>query len=685
MYAYDYGLKNYNKKYQPLPNLVIFNDEIIIEDDSEKNPEEQIIDETKILGNPNHEPSFSEYAYFEVEKRYEGNFKLLDGKIGLDISIAEEYMIPNGYLKDLGNNNTIQDYNDNGFQVYEYKNRYFAKIVTLEFLQFAYPGYTAVNAMKLYKQSNLEQVTIVTKPSRKNKLKRKIFALSDVFLRELKDNPEVSVIFFFSNDGAKIDNTHITIDNIRDNEIVFFLEKNDSYNIFGTVARVLSGANIKAAGAFPTKAIAKMARLLNVDTDETQIEDIAIEHIKKKEESKERGILYFLGKAVDAVVSVGTWLIKASFGDGLIAIGEGITSLKFGDHRWKYYDKEGNPNPKFNPIFPGLKSLIDSLQISKEEAEQQEASFKETKEKILEGYNNFMDYIPHKRLRDYLKKKLSFIPKMLIKLSELYTKFVNFIKEGIASTLIYLNALFIGVINSLLDAIGGIFSLVGMILSLPYYLHQAATDEKRGSYVSLVFELLENGIEGFVKLFSLENLGAVVNFAIKAADLSKSTFSKPETVVTQLQKGASFVKTHMDNIGYVVGYIIGFIIEEVLYALFTLGTGNILQAFRVTADSMKKLLTAPKRVLKFSINNTKDFIKALVAMFDQIKKFDLKKALDTLLEWIQKLASTTKKLAQKAFEDLFPNKSTRDKITKAGFEPTKVNAAGDTITFCPIK
>lgn len=683
MYAYDYGLKNYNKKYQPLPNLVIFNDEIIIEDDSEKNPEEQIIDETKILGNPNHEPSFSEYAYFEVEKRYEGNFKLLDGKIGLDISIAEEYMIPNGYLKDLGNNNTIQDYNDNGFQVYEYKNRYFAKIVTLEFLQFAYPGYTAVNAMKLYKQSNLEQVTIVTKPSRKNKLKRKIFALSDVFLRELKNNPEVSVIFFFSNDGAKIDNTHITIDNIRDNEIVFFLEKNDSYNIFGTVARVLSGANIKAAGAFPTKAITKMARLLNVDTDETQIEDIAIEHIKKKEESKERGILYFLGKAVDAVVSVGTWLIKASFGDGLIAIGEGITSLKFGNHRWKYYDKEGNPNPKFNPIFPGLKSLIDSLQTSKEEAEQQEASFKETKEKILEGYNNFMDYIPHKRLRDYLKKKLSFIPKMLIKLSELYTKFVNFIKEGIASTLIYLNALFIGVINSLLDAIGGIFSLVGMILSLPYYLHQAATDEKRGSYVSLVFELLENGIEGFVKLFSLENLGAVVNFAIKAANLAKSTFSKPETVVTQLQKGASFVKTHMDNIGYVVGYIIGFIIEEVLYALFTLGTGNILQAFRVTADSMKKLLTAPKRVLKFSINNTKDFIKALVAMFDQIKKFDLKKALDTLLEWIQKLASTTKKLAQDLYQKTF-SKSSQKRLKKIGIEPTSVDELGR-ITLCPVK
>lgn len=685
MHAYEYGLRNYAKKYQPLPNLVVFNDEIIIEDDSDDDSEKQIIDESKILGDPSHEPDFQEYAYFEIGKRYDGNFKLLDGKVGLDIKIAEEYMIPNGYLEDLGNNNTIHDYNDDGFQVYKYNDRYFAKIVTLEFLQFAFPGYTSVNAMKLYKRFNLEQITVTAKPKKKNKLKKKIFALSDRFLNELQDNPDISVIFFFSNDGAKIDNTHITVDKIRDNEIVLFLEKSDSYNIFGTVARVLTGTNINSAKVFPTKAIAKMAKLLNVDTNEEQIKNIATEHIEKKNTKEEWGILYFLGKAVDLAVSVGSWFVKATFGDGLIAIGEGITSLKFGGHRWKYYDKKGDPDPNFNPIFPGLKGLIDSLKTTKEEVKQQETSFEETKKSILDGYNDFMDYIPHETLRNYLKNKLNFIPKILIKLSELYTKFINFLKDGLASTLIYLNALFIGVLNSLIEAIGGIFSLVGMILSLPYYLNQAAKNKKKGSYVSLVFELLENGIEGFVKLFSIENLGAVINFALKAADLAKTTFSKPETVVTQFQKGASFIKTHIDNIGYVVGYIIGFVIEEVLIAMATLGTGNIVQALKVTADSLKKLLTAPARAARFSIKKAGDFIDALIILFNKIKKFDLKKALDTLLEWIRKLASTTKKLAEDAFLKLFPSKKARNAITDAGFAPSKINAAGDTITFCPIK
>ncbi|MBC8756930.1 hypothetical protein H2O64_19820 [Kordia sp. YSTF-M3] len=680
MYAYEYGLRNYNKKYQPLPNIVVFNDEIIIEDDSNDDSEKQIIDESKILGNPSHEPEFHEYAYFEVERRYEGNYGLLDGKVGLDISIAEEYMIPNGYLGDLGNNNTIDDYNDDGFQVYKYNDRYFAKIVTLDFLQFAYPGYSAVNAMKLYKEFNLDQVTVISPP--KNKLKKKIFALSNKFLRELKNNPDISVIFFFSNDGAKIDNTHITIDKIRDNEIVFFLEKSDSYNIFGSVARVLTGANINKAEMFPAKAIAKLAKLLNVNTDEDQIKNIANAHIEKKKKKDEWGILYFLGKAVDLIVSTGTWLIKKSFGDGLIALGDGITSLKFGGHRWKYYDKEGNPDPKFNPIFPGLKALIDTLQTSKEEALEQEASFKETKKNILKGYNDFMDLIPHETLRDYLKVKLQFIPKMLAKLSELYAKFINFLKGGLASTLIYLNALFIGVVNSLIEAIGGIISLVGMILSLPYYLYQAANNEKKGSYVSLVFELLENGIEGFVKLFSLKNLGAVIGFALKAADLAKTTFSKPETIVTQFEKGASFVRTHMDNIGYVIGYIIGFVLEEVLIALATLGTGNIVQAFAVTADSLKKLLTAPKRIARFSVNKTGDFIKAMVALFNKIKKFDLKKALDTLLVWIRKLVSTTKKLAQESFEKFFSKKAKKN-MGDAKYEPSGIT--NGRIQFCPIK
>jgi len=682
MYAYEYGLRNYNKKYHPIPNLVIFNDEIIIEDDSDNDSEKQIIKKSEILGTPDHNPTFDEYAYFEVERRYEGNYKLLEGKVGLDKGIAEEYMIPNGYLKDLGNNNTIQDYNDDGFQVYEYKNRYFAKIVTLEFLEFAFPGYTAVNAMKLYKRFNLEQVTVVAKPNKKNKLKKKIFALSDRFLSELQNNPDVSVIFFFSNDGAKIDNTHITVDKIRPNEIVFFLEKSDSYNIFGSVARVLTGSNIKSAKVFPTKAITKMAKLLNVNTNEEEIQAIAKEHIEKKQTKDEWGILYFLGKVADIAIGVGSWFVKKTFGDGLLFIGEAITSLKFAKHRWKYYDDEGNPDPKFSPIFPGLKSLIETLQVSKEEAEQQEASFQETKASILQGYNDFMDYIPHETLRNYLKKKLSFIPKMLIKLSELYTKFINFIRVGLASTLIYLNALFIGVLNSLIEAVGGIFSLVGMILSLPYYLHSAAKNEKKGSYVSLVFELLENGIEGFVKLFSLKNLGAIINFAIEAADLAKTVFSKPETIVTQFEKGASFVKTHIDNIGYIVGYIVGFVIEEVLIAMATLGTGNIVQALKVTADSLKKLLTAPARAARFSIKKAGDFIDSLVILFNKIKKFDLKKALDTLLEWIRKLVSTTKKLAQETFEKLFSKKAKKN-MKAAKYEPTGINNGN--IQFCPIR
>jgi hypothetical protein len=231
MYAYEYGLKNYDKKYQPLPNLVVFNDEIIIEDDSENDPEKQIIDKTQVSINVDYEPTPEQYLYYEVDYKYDNRFKYKEGNKAIDKTIAEEYLIPNGYMEDLGVNNIIEDYgiNQNDYQVYKYQDRYFAKIVTLSFLEAVYPEFSTEAALKLYKNdfsqtiNYLDEVTVYSKP--KSKLGLKIFELSDIFLAELANNPDISIILFFSNDGAKIDNTCLTVDKIRDNEIVFFLKK----------------------------------------------------------------------------------------------------------------------------------------------------------------------------------------------------------------------------------------------------------------------------------------------------------------------------------------------------------------------------------------------------------------------------------------------------------------------------
>jgi hypothetical protein len=692
MYAYEYGLKNYDKKYQPLPNLVVFNDEIIIEDDSEKDPEEQIIDKTQVSINIDYEPTPEQYLYFEVDYKYDNRFKYKKGNKAIDKTIAEEYLIPNGYMEDLGVNNIVEDYgiNQNDYQVYKYENRYFAKIVTLAFLEAVYPEFSTEAALTLYKNdfsetiNYLDEVTIYSKP--KSKLGLKIFELSDVFLAELANNPNISIILFFSNDGAKIDNTYLTVDKIRDNEIVFFLEKNDSYNLFGTVARVLTGVNIKSANLFPDEAIAKLAKILNVNTNKSEIQDIAKDHIEQKSKNNEKGILYFLGKVADFFVGIGSWIVKETFGDGLVAIGDAITGLKLSENRWKYFDEKGKPNDKFSPVFPGLKSFLDStLNVSKEEEEKREADILSTKDKIQEKYESFMNLIPNERLHNYLKKKLQFIPDIAKKIYQWYTDIKKFVLEYAGVTLLYLNAMFVGILNSLLEAIGGIISMVGMILSLPYHLYKAAKDQQKNVHMSFTFELLENALEGFAKLFSFKNLAALFSFPVKLARLVKTVFENPESVVTKFKEGASFIKTSMDTIGYVVGYAIGFIIEEVLTLILTGGAGNIANALRITANSLKKVLTAPKRAAKYTIKTAKDFRETLVAVFNKIKNFDLEKALDTLLDWIQQLVSTTRKLAQDAFKTFFPDKKDRDLIKKAGLEPTSINAAGDVISFCAIK
>lgn len=427
-----------------------------------------------------------------------------------------------------------------------------------------------------------------------------------------------------------------------------------------------------------------MAKILNVDTNKNEIQDIAKDHIEQKSKKKERGILYFLGQVADFFVGVGTWIVKATFGDGLVAIGDAITGLKLGEHRWKYFDKEGKPDPKFNPIFPGLKSFLDAtLNVSKEDEQQREAEILSTKDKIQEKYESFMELIPNERLHNYLKKKLQFIPDIAKKIYQWYTDIKQFILEYAGVTLLYLNAMFVGILNSLLEAIGGIISMVGMILSLPYHLYTAAGNEQKGVHMSFTFELLENALEGFAKLFSLKNLATLFSFPVKLSRLVKTVFENPESVVTKFKEGASFIKTSMDTISYVVGYAIGFIIEEVLTLILTGCAGNIANALRITANSLKKVLTAPKRAAKYTIKKAEDFRETLVAVFNKIKNFDLEKALDTLLEWIQQLVSTTRKLAQDAFEKLFSKKS-QDKLKEIGIEPTSVDELGR-ITLCPVK
>ncbi|MFK7749099.1 MAG: hypothetical protein AB8B65_11960 [Kordia sp.] len=719
MHAYEYGLEKYGKKFQPSGNVVVFNDRITL-DDGSNNPDDQSIENLNIP--TDFDLSIDEYMYCEL-KSIPGSsqFNFTHGsRSNLNRYTVENYLIPSGQMRFL-RSDTVTFNNGNSIDVYTYylDGKYYGRFISSDLLTFLYPQVfvsgTSTNsfsdnfneALNLY---SIDYAAAATPKFTKNLSKiskPKAFGSLEVILNKFYKNSNVSVMFFISKDGAKIEKSHIDIDEIRDNEIIIFLEEDDSYNILGSVCRVLSGKNIGNSKQFSSEGIAILARLFDVDTNTGEIKSVAVEHIEKKKKGEEWGILYFLGKIVDAVVGFGTWLIKETFGDGLIAIGEGITSLKFGENRWKYYDDKGQKNPKFNPIFPGLETIIDLLLDTKEASTKEydpskqksnnskDPSFEGTTSDIRTNFNKFIGYIPHKRISNYLKDKLSFIIDIIETLVDLYNQIVKFINEGFAGTLIFLNALVIGILNSLIEAVGDIFSMVGMILSLPYHLHKIYSKQKKGSYVSLVVELLENAVEGFVNLFSIKNLNAVIDFTVASFSLVKNALSNPETIVSKLKQANEFVKTNVDEIGYTMGYIIGFVVEEVFTGLISFGIGNLIkngkkvtkatEAFDTSSDSLQRVLTTKSKRPDFEIKDSNRFVNTIIELFNKIKNFDLKKALDTLLEWIREFVSTTKELAENAFIKLFPNKKVRDTIISEGFIPTKVNAAGNAITFCPIK
>ncbi|MCH2196742.1 hypothetical protein, partial [Kordia sp.] len=67
--------------------------------------------------------------------------------------------------------------------------------------------------------------------------------------------------------------------------------------------------------------------------------------------------------------------------------------------------------------------------------------------------------------------------------------------------------------------------------------------------------------------------------------------------------------------------------------------------------------------------------------FNKIKNFDLKKSLETLLDWIRELISTTKDLAERAFNKL--SKAEKKLLTKMKLVPEEFK--DELLTLCPLR
>jgi hypothetical protein len=384
-------------------------------------------------------------------------------------------------------------------------------------------------------------------------------------------------------------------------------------------------------------------------------------------------------------------------GLGLKEIGDGISNgFTLDTKRWEYYDKDGKESTTFNPIFPGFEAFLKAKENNKEgdvNVEQPkpiDALF----QKLETELGKFFTKAKQDTLNTFFKNKFQFFYTIIGKLKALYKTFIE--TYTLKNALIYINALFIGLYNSIIKAIGGIIALVGIILQLPHKASELESSKVKSS-ISATFELLEEYVETTRIVFSVPNIKALFSAFITMGEQVKTVFVNPSQIVSLTKEFAlkasdktddavKYITTRVDSIGYGLGFAIGFIVEEVVTAIATGGAKTVIGALKFTLNSFVDLFKTVGRIggktLKGIAKSPLLIIEGIAALFKYLRRLDVKKLLDDFIAWFVKLFNNTKQLAEEAFETLFSYVA-KQRITKAGYEPTGIK--GDVVIFCPIK
>ncbi|WP_299833825.1 hypothetical protein [uncultured Tenacibaculum sp.] len=649
MNAYEYGIKHFKSKFQPESNCVIFNNLLKIVGDNEEDTLE--LDDSFLEEN-------SRETFVQVFSTGNNQYKRTENSKRLSVDTVESYLLPNFYAIEVTENIVVENLSSTILKVIAYQEELFVKVaIGTEITE-------ELEVEIIKKENNIPSPAVP-----------KIFAMPNIKLRKIVENNSFSVVFFFTEDGALLEDAYARIKNVAANEIIFFLESDSLFNPL-SVVRVKTGKAIQKNINLPYKEIAELAKLFKVKIDTKEVEKVFENHFNNKslEEINSKISSFY---EVDSFIIEGLGEFLSGFlGNPLVIIGTNvIPELKADANRWKYFDKKGERNVDFAPIFPGFEKFLEANEPKVKEGKSLDSELDSLKNDL----KNKIDSIPNDGLRDFLNKKLVFVFKMTDEVKDLYNSFSKLLSSK--SVFIFLNALFIGIYNSIVDAIAGIIAIIGHILNIPKYL----SDDNTLSFKTIIrigFEMLENAFEAFLLLFSSANLKKISKGLLKVGKELVAFLNNPEAILSKLSDGVDYVATKVDRIGYGIGFAIGFIIEEVITALATGGAKTVSQAFKLTFDGLTKLFSSVRQGAKIVVNSPTKFIQALGELFQQLKKIDVAKIMDVFLDWVKLVVKTSGQLAEEAFERLFKSASAKRKIRKLGYAPTSIK--DDVITFCPI-
>ncbi|PTX60507.1 hypothetical protein C8N46_106152 [Kordia periserrulae] len=712
MYVYEYGVSNFTKTYKPFNHVTVFNDIYDVQD----------VDENNITG-------YGFYIKVALDPDDESVARaIVDEKSGGHIvfraRVFEEYLkhinpyYEVGYriVHDTGINygpNQQLDAQELGeVKIVSYNGEYYAFIDVNKGLEEVIITY------------NKESNPVQAKPQ--NNIVKRLKAAPR--FRELEEDlarENISVILMISDDGAKIENTFQNTKTLLPNELVIYVENDNGFNFTGSVFRVRSGNAVTKDSKLPFNVIAKLCRFFDVNISKNKIVEFLTDHVTTKNEE----VGYFSRAGLKLIKLASEFALDSVAGLFDLTT-QGINYLRIENpNYWKRYDENGNINNEYKPLLPGyeyikiLQAMFDEPPKTKEEKKTKKETEKQLNknisgeslssiggdiEKSEKELRSSIDGLGISSLINFVKQKLQGVFRFLSEVKSIIKKVIKYILDALEKGFIYCNAFIVGLYNSLIDTVTGILQLISMICKGVKSLVNTGAEVLKNptTYFSMFLEMFENGIETVAKLFSWKNVKAFVGFIVQLVkfylfptrenskfldDITEKVKNKYNQAKEKISEINTNVSLTYDQLGYGVGYIIGFIVSEVAFTIATGGASTVSTALRVSAKGYLSIIKGAGKIattavrgvyktIKFSFRSVINFMRYLRSLVVKIPQL-LKK----MVNWFNEMSAVVSKNVDDVFKNLFPSKTARDRITKAGLKPTKVSANGDAITFCPVK
>ena len=377
-----------------------------------------------------------------------------------------------------------------------------------------------------------------------------------------------TISLFISSDGAKLQRAFKSITDIAKNQILLLLETEDLYNVF-SVIRIKTGQFIGASPqGLPTGKIKSVLQKFQFKETPNYFLDSIRKHYQEKRDGIKGSIFFLQGRELYSILllfSIKRFTIESRKVKNSATF---ISDLKLDDTYWDSSHKH------YKPIIPSLDTdtALDANEIEKIVSDLLSPLTKN----IVNANKNLSTFVLYKTAYKPL------VDTILLNINTLPKTIANMISVGLASSEItfsayqaYLNAQLVGIINSVIDFIAGIFQLIGLILDVILLSLQAqASFLNDPAYtLSLYYETLENVYEFLDKTFT------VSNFAILVARLTSSYLKFQDVLLEKTTSGSEEdAKQLASYTGYYSGYILGLIVEEVVLAYVTAGIGNLAKA-----------------------------------------------------------------------------------------------------------